>query len=150
MQSFLALLKGRSKNKLTCAGNSDHKDKSTCVHSLVYLLCSIKICTHVPMCTYTHTLIHLHEHTIQWIKNIRLQFQVGWSQRLIINTKQPCQFQNPDHSAFSVITVKPETAFINIFKHKFLCCVPYKSFQVQGNSEYSTMPKDLGGGIGYF
>lgn len=54
--------------------------------------------------------IHVHAHTIQEIKNVALQFQVGWSQRLIINMKQPCQFQNPEDSAFFLIMAKPETA----------------------------------------
>ena len=106
---LLSLFKGVSKNRLTCASNNNHKDKPTLMHSFVHLLCSIKICTRTHVCTYMHTHILTCTHYTMDQK-YRTQFQVGWSQRLIINMKQSCQFQNPDDSAFFLIIIKLETA----------------------------------------
>lgn len=116
VQRLLSLFKGVSKNRLTCASNNNHKDKPTLMHSFVHLLCSIKICTCTHMCTYMHTQILTCTHYTMDQK-YHTQFQVGWSQRLIINMKQSNQFQNPDDSAFFLIIVKLETAleiFFNI------------------------------------
>ena len=75
---------------------------------------SIKICTRAHVCTYMYTHILTCTHYTMDQKYCT-QFQVGWSQRLIINMKQFCQFQNPDDSAFFLIIVKPETASEIVF-----------------------------------
>lgn len=105
---------------------------------------------HKDLNTYTCVCIYAHAHT-----RTRTHYTTDQKccttipSRLVTetNNKHEAALSIPKSRGFSFLfnNGKTRNSLLNIFKHKLLGCIPYKSFQVQGNSEYFMMSKDFGG-----
>lgn len=124
----LWLLKGRRREQVdSCRRQWSQRRAHTHVFTSA-LLCSVKVCTHRQVCACTHTHIHLHPHTMdrKYCTMVPSRLVTG------INNKPEAALSFPKSRWFGFLfnNSKTRSNLMKVFKHKLLCCIPYKNVQV--------------------